>query len=130
MSTDTNFVDLLKSVAADATALVRGHVELAKAELRQSARSAAIAIVAFLIAVASLNLAVIFSFVAAAYAIADNGYTLGSAFLMVAGILVGFALLITLGGVLLLRRASRPSLTASQLAATRDTFLGSPRKRP
>ena len=128
MSTDTSITDLLKSVVADAVALVRGHVELAKAELRQSARAAVIAIVAFLIAVATVNLAVIFSFVAAAYAIADSGYTLGSAFLMVAGILVGFALLLVLIGVVLVRRAARPSLTASQLAATRDTFLGSRRK--
>jgi uncharacterized membrane protein YqjE len=128
MANDSNIVDLLKSIAADAVALVRGHVELAKAELRQSARAAGVALIALMVAIASVNLAVIFAFVSLAYGIADNGYTMSSAFLAVAGILVALAIVVTLVGVLLIRRATRPALSAAQLAATRDTLLGSPRK--
>lgn len=128
MANDTNIVDLLKSIATDAVTLIRGHVDLAKAELRQSARAAGVALVALMVAIASVNLAAIFAFVALAYSIADNGYTMSSAFLAVAGILVGLAVVVTVIGVLLIRRATRPALSAAQLAATRDTLLGSPRK--
>lgn len=128
MATDTNIIDLLKSIAVDAVALVRGHVDLAKAELRQSARAAGIALIAVVVAVATVNLAVIFAFIALAFAIADSGYTLASAFLTVAGILVGVALVVSGLGMMLMRRATRPALTAAQLAATRDTLLGPSRK--
>lgn len=128
MANDTNIIDLLKSIATDAVALVRGHVELAKAELRQSARAAGVAVFAIMVAIASVNLAVVFAFVALAYGIADNGYTMSSAFLVVAGILVGLAVVVSVVGALLIRRAMRPALSAAQLAATRDTLLGSPRK--
>ena len=128
MGSSAKILDLLRSIIDDAIALVRGHVELAKAELRQSARSAIIGLVAFMVALASVNLAVIFAFVSLAYAIAESGYTLASAFIAVAGILVAFGVLVTGIGAFLIRRATRPGLSAAQLAATRDTFLGSPRK--
>lgn len=118
---------LIRSIVDDVVALARGHVDLAKAELRQSVRIAAFAIVALTIALAMVNLAVIMGFIAAVYAIAESGYPLWQSFLMVAGALLVLAVLMLLFGIARLRRAARPSLTAKSLAATRDTFLGGPR---
>lgn len=129
MSTQTkpSFVELFRSIIDDVLTLVRGHVDLAKAELRQSLRIAAFAIVALTIALAMVNLAVIMGFIAAVYRIAESGYPLWQSFLMVAGALIVLSVLMLFVGIARLRRAARPSLTAKSLAATRDTFLGGPR---
>lgn len=129
MSTQTkpSITELIRSIVDDVVALARGHVDLAKAELRQSVRIAAFAIAALTIALAMINLAVIMGFIAAVYGIAEAGFPLWQAFLMVAGALFVLSVFMVFLGIARLRRAARPSLTAKSLAATRDTFLGGPR---
>jgi membrane protein implicated in regulation of membrane protease activity len=110
--------DIIDSVIGDASAVVRGHIDLAKAEMRAGAMSAAGAVAAFTIALAMLNLAVILAFVAAAYGIAEAGLPLWASFLIIAGALVVCALITVLIAVKLIKRVSRAKRSATQMDQT------------
>lgn len=114
---------LVQNVIDDVLAVARGHVELARAELRKSLRGALLAIAALTIALAMVNLGVILAFIAAVYAIADNGYPMWESFLIVSGSLVVLSFLVTLLAVAKLRKAARPSLTAEAINKTRAAFV-------
>ena len=112
----------LKSIYDDAAELIRGTVELAKAELRQAAKAGIFAIVGLTIALAMVNLAVIMLFIAAVFGIATSGMPLWASFLVVAGGLFFLALFVVWRSLARIRKALHPTLTAKSLNDTRDSL--------
>lgn len=101
---DTNFVSMINSIKDDLTSLVDNHIELARAEAKESVGRIAKSSGLFITALTLLNLAFVFIFIAGAYYLNTLGYELWVSFLFAVGAL-------TLGGVLLgllaLRQASK-----------------------
>jgi hypothetical protein len=101
---DTNFVSMINSIRDDLTSLVDNHIELARAEAKESVGRIAKSSGLFITAITLLNLAFVFVFIAGAYYLNTLGYELWVSFLFAVGAL-------TLGGVLLgllaMRQASK-----------------------
>ncbi|CAB4333062.1 MAG: hypothetical protein F2839_01845 [Actinobacteria bacterium] len=121
---------LLESIATDAKALVRGHIELAKAELQQSAKSATVSLVAFVMALAMLNLGIILLFVAGAFAINAAGLSLWASFLIVGGGLFLLGGFFALFGINRMKKAASPGKSVAALNTTMTSVRGliKPRK--
>ena len=115
---------LLESVVRDATSLVRGHVELAKAEIRESIKSALTSSIFFLLAIALINLGVILIFVAAAYGLNAAGLPVWQSFLITALALLIVGGLLVYFGVKKMRRAANPNKTKDSLKKTLDAVTG------
>lgn len=101
---DTNFVSMINSIKDDLTSLVDNHIELARAEAKESVGRIAKSSGLFITALTLLNLAFVFIFIAGAYYLNTLGFELWVSFLFAVGAL-------TLGGVLLgllaMRQASK-----------------------
>lgn len=115
---DSNFVSMINSIKDDLTSLVHSHIELAQAEAKESVGRLAKSSGLFITAVAMLNLAVVFVFIAVAYYLNTRGYELWVSFLFVVGGL-------TLGGVLLgllaMRQASKITFGTKTAKSVTDT---------
>lgn len=115
---DSNFVSMINSIKDDLTSLVNSHIELAQAEAKESVGRLAKSSGLFITAVAMLNLAVVFVFIAVAYYFNTRGYELWVSFLFVVGGL-------TLGGVLLgllaMRQASKITFGTKTAKSVTDT---------
>jgi Flp pilus assembly protein TadB len=119
---DANFVSMINSIKDDLTSLVDSHIELARAEAKESVGRIAKSSGLFITAIAMFNLAVVFVFIAAAYYLNTLGYELWVSFLFVVGGL-------TLGGVVLglfaMRQASKITFgtkTAKSVSNTVQTI--------
>ena len=119
--------DTVTSIIADSIALVRGHIELAKSEIKDSAKAVAIAIAALTIALAMVNLGVIFVFIAAVFGLQEVGLPLWAGFLIVAGSLVVLSLAVVGFAVTMLKRAGRAKRSVTELDATIEAIRGSSR---
>jgi hypothetical protein len=101
---DTNFVSMVNSIRDDLTSLVDNHIELARAEAKESVGRIVKSSGLFITALTLLNLAFVFVFIAGAFYLNTLGYELWVSFLFAVGAL-------TLGGVLLgllaMRQASK-----------------------
>ena len=82
---DQSFVSMINSVKDDLTSLVDSHIELARAEARESVGRIAKSSGLFITAIAMLNLALVFVFIAAAHYINTLGFELWVSFLFVVG---------------------------------------------
>ena len=95
---------MINSIRDDLTSLVDNHIELARAEAKESVGRIAKSSGLFITAITLLNLAFVFVFIAGAYYLNTLGYELWVSFLFAVGAL-------TLGGVLLgllaMRQASK-----------------------
>ena len=101
---DANFVSMVNSLKEDLTSLVNSHIELAQAEAKESVGRIAKSSGLFITAIAMLNLAIVFVFIAAAYYINTLGFELWISFLfIVGGLLLGAVFL----GLLAKRQASK-----------------------
>ena len=67
MEQDKNLTGLINSITENVTTLVRGHIELAKAEVIAAIKNAIKSSVLFMIALAMVNLGMIFLFVGLAF---------------------------------------------------------------
>jgi uncharacterized membrane protein YqjE len=121
--------ETVTAIIADVILLFRGHVELAKAELKGSAKSLGLAIAAFSIALAMVNLAVILGFIAAVYGLSTAGIPLWACFLIVAGSLLVLCLVMLGLGVTMIRRAGRVKRSIAELDATIEAIRGGKRPR-
>lgn len=101
---DANFVSMVNEIKDDVTSLVNNHIELARAEAKESVGRIAKSSGLFITALTLFNLAFVFVFIAGAYYLNTLGYELWVSFLFAVGAL-------TLGGVLLgllaMRQASK-----------------------
>jgi len=115
---DSNFVSMINSIKDDLTSLVNSHIELAQAEAKESVGRLAKSSGLFVTAIAMLNLAVVFVFIAAAYYLNTLGYELWVSFLFVVGGL-------TIGGVILgllaMRQVSKITFGSKTAKSVTDT---------
>ena len=95
---DASIGQLVAGIQKDLTALVRGEIELAKAELQQSAARAGLGGALFAAAAFLILLAVVLGSVALAYALVALGLHPGWAFLIVAGFYLLLAAILMLVG--------------------------------
>lgn len=117
-----NLTDMINSVTQDVSALIKGHIELAKAELQEGAMNIAKSSVFFLVAVTFAHLASIFSLVAIACAINSAGLPLWAGFLIVATFLILVTALFFVAGMKRLKRLKSSHRTVDAIVATADSL--------
>jgi len=118
MAQDTSIAALVSSAIADTRALIQQQVDLAKAELRQSAKEAAASSGLFIGAGVLAFLGFVFVLVSAAYGIVAAGLPVWAGFLIVAGVLILIALILALVGRARSRRIGPPQRA---IAAANET---------
>jgi Flp pilus assembly protein TadB len=115
---DSNFVSMINSIKEDLTSLVNRHIELAQAEAKESVGRLAKSSGLFVTAIAMLNLAVVFVFIAAAYYLNTLGYELWVSFLFVVG---GLAIGGVVLGLLAMRQVSKITFGSKTAKSVTDT---------
>jgi Flp pilus assembly protein TadB len=115
---DSNFVSMINSIKEDLTSLVNSHIELAQAEAKESVGRLAKSSGLFVTAIAMLNLAVVFVFIAAAYYLNTLGYELWVSFLFVVG---GLAIGGVVLGLLAMRQVSKITFGSKTAKSVTDT---------
>lgn len=117
---------LIASASNDLSALVRGEIELAKAEIRGDVKKGVAGGAMFGVAGFLALLAIVLVSVAAAFGLVAAGLDPGWAFLVVAGVYLLVALVLVLVGKTLVGKVSPPERT---IRTSKDTaaFLKSPR---
>jgi hypothetical protein len=124
---DSNFVSMINSIKDDLTSLVNSHIELAQAEAKESVGRLAKSSGLFVTAIAMLNLAVVFVFIAAAYYLNTLGYELWVSFLFVVG---GLAIGGVILGLLAMRQVSKITLGSKTAKSVTDTVQSLSNLRP
>ena len=115
---DSSFVSMINSIKDDLTSLVNSHIELAQAEAKESVGRIAKSSGLFITAIAMLNLAIVFVFIAAAYYINTLGFELWVSFLFVVGGLILGAVFL---GLLAKRQASKITFGTKTAKSVTDT---------
>lgn len=115
---DASFVSLINSIKDDLTSLVNSHIELAQAEAKESVGRIAKSSGLFITAIAMLNLAIVFVFIAAAYYINTLGFELWVSFLFVVGGLILGAVFL---GLIAKRQASKITFGTKTAKSVTDT---------
>ena len=115
---DANFVSMINSIKDDLTSLVNSHIELAQAEAKESVGRLAKSSGLFITAIAMLNLAIVFLFIAVAYYLNTLGFELWVSFLFVVGGLTFGAILL---GLLAKRQASKITFGTKTAKSVTDT---------
>ena len=115
---DASFVSMINSIKDDLTSLVNSHIELAQAEAKESVGRIAKSSGLFITAIAMLNLAIVFVFIAAAYYINTLGFELWVSFLFVVGGLILGAVFL---GLLSKRQASKITFGTKTAKSVTDT---------
>ena len=120
MSEQSNqsFVAMINSIKDDLTSLVNSHIELAQAEAKESVGRIAKSSGLFITAIAMLNLAIVFVFIAAAYYINTLGFELWVSFLFVVGGLTFGAVFL---GLLAKRQVSKITFGTKTAKSVTDT---------
>lgn len=115
---DANFVSMINSIKEDLSSLVTSHIELAQAEARESVGRLAKSSGLFITAIAMLNLAVVFVFIAIAYYLNTLGFELWVSFLFVVGGLTFGAIVL---GLLAKRQISKITFGAKTAQSVTNT---------
>ena len=122
---DQNLSSMIASVVEDMNSLVRGHIELAKAEAREGITRVISASVLFISALAMANLAVIFVFIALAFFLNNQGFPLWVSFLVVMlALLVGAGIMVAIA-LNVLRKITFGTRTADSITETARTLVNS-----
>jgi len=119
---EPSLISMVTSIIDDLSDLVRNHIELAQAEIKEAISGMARFSVLLAIAISLLNLAGIFIFVAVAYYLNTLGYELWVSFLLVVAGLATFALILGLLAWRQIRKITLGSRTAKSLADTVQTL--------
>ena len=119
---EPGLISMVTSIIDDLSGLVRNHIELAQAEIKEAISGMAKFSGLLVIAISLLNLAGIFIFVAAAFYLNTLGYELWVSFLLVVAGLATFALIIGLLAWRQIRKITLGSRTAKSLADTVQTL--------
>lgn len=123
-NSDASLSSLVNSAITDAQTLVRDQIELAKAEVSQSAKQAAAASGLFIVAAVLAFLAFIFALVAGAYGLVAAGLPVWAGFLIVAGTLVLVALILALAGRSRVKKVQPPVRAIDQVERTKVALAG------
>jgi hypothetical protein len=123
-NSDTSVSTLVNSAITDAQNLVRQQIELAKAEVAQSAKQAAGASGLFVGAAVLGFLAFVFALVAGAYGIVAAGLPVWAGFLIVGGILLLIALILGLVGKSRTKHITPPQRAIAGVERTKASLSG------
>ncbi len=123
-NTDASVSTLVNSAITDAQTLVRDQIELAKAEVSQSAKQAAAASGLFIVAAVLLFLAFVFALVSGAYGLVAAGLPVWAGFLIVAGTLILVALILALVGRSRTKKVGPPVRAIDQAEKTKAALSG------
>ena len=118
----TSVSTLVNSAITDAQSLVRQQIELAKAEVTQSAKQAAGASGLFIGAAVLGFLAFVFALVAGAYGFVAAGLPVWAGFLIVGGILLLIAIILGLVGKSRTKHITPPQRAISQAEKTKASL--------
>jgi Flp pilus assembly protein TadB len=124
---DPNLASMINSIKDDLTSLVNSHIELAQAEAKESVGRLAKSSGLFVTAIAMLNLAVVFIFIAAAYYLNTLGFELWVSFLFVVGGLTIGGIVV---GLLAVRQASKITFGTKTAKSVTDTVANISNLRP
>lgn len=122
---------LVADIANDLSQLIRGEIDLAKTEMKESARRGAtggalLAITAALLIM--VGLLVTWAFV---YGLEDGtGWALWICFLTVAGVYLVIGIIVAIIGVMSLRRAQGPQQAAAEFQRTKEIIAAIPPNTP
>jgi len=119
---DANFIAMISSIKEDLSSLVTSHIELAQAEAKESVGRLAKSSGLIVTAIAMLNLAVVFAFIAGAYYINSLGYELWVSFLFVVGGLTVGAIVLGLVAKRQVSKITFGTKTAQSLTNTVQTI--------
>lgn len=122
MSENPKLSKMVESLQADVTALAQDHIELAKAELRETVKNASIATGLNVLALGIAWVGIIFLFIAGAFGISAAGLELWLSFLIMAGGLLLFAGCCVAIGALKFKKAAKPKRTIQSLNSTYGAF--------
>jgi uncharacterized membrane protein YqjE len=111
---------MLSSLIEDIPALLRGHIELAKAEFKEGVVNFFKASLFLLFALATGHLALIFVLVTAGFALVALGLQPWAAFLIVTGVLVLVTGYFVWAGIRKFRRVTQSRKTMDALTETAD----------
>jgi hypothetical protein len=123
-NSDTSVSTLVNAAITDAQSLVRQQIELAKAEVTQSAKQAAGASGLFVGAAVLAFLAFVFALVAGAYGLVAAGLPVWAGFLIVAGILLLVGIILGLVGKSRVKYITPPQRAISQAEKTKASLSG------
>lgn len=119
---EPSLITMVTSIFDDLSDLVRNHIELAQAEVKEAISGIAKFSGLLIVAITLLNLAGIFIFIAAAYYINTLGYELWVSFLLVVAGLATLALILGLLAWRQIRKVTLGSRTAKSLSDTVQTL--------
>lgn len=119
---EPSFFTLVTSIFADLSDLVRNHIELAQAEVKEAISGIAKFSGLLIMVITLINLAGIFIFIAAAFYLNTLGYELWVSFLFVVAGLATLALILGLLAWRQIRKITLGSRTAKSLADTVQTI--------
>ncbi len=123
MEQDKNLVGLINSITENVTTLVRGHIELAKAEAISALKNVLKSSVLFMVALAMVNLAMILIFIGLAFWISQTFDLANSTgFFVTSGILFVVALVFVGIGLLKIKKITESRKTIDSLNATSQTL--------
>ena len=113
---------MISSIVEDLNTLVRGHIELAKAEAREGISRVITSSVLLIVSLAMLNLAIIFVFITAAFYLNNQGVALWICFLIVMGGLLFGSLILFLIAIRVLKKITFGSRTLDSFTETTRTL--------
>ncbi len=123
MEQEKNLSGLINSITDNVTSLVRGHIELAKAEALAAAKNVLKSSVLLMIAIAIINLGVIFLFIAGAFWVSETfDFSTSAGFLIIGGSLILLALFFVAIAVVKLKSIKDSRRTIDSLNATSESL--------
>lgn len=124
MEQDKGLTAIINSITENLTTLVRGHIELAKAELIEALKNIAKSSVLFILALAMVNLGIIFLFIAIGFWISETFEMASSTGFFISGGLLFVTALIFVGiAVAKLKSVKNSRKTIDSLNATTASIL-------
>lgn len=122
---------LVADIANDLSQLIRGEIDLAKTEMKESARRSAVGGALLAITAAFLVMVGLLVTWALVYGLADGtGWALWICFLTVAGVYLLIAIIAALIGVMSLRKAQGPQQAAAEFQRTKEIMSAIPPNTP
>ena len=120
---DKNLTSMITSIVEDLNTLVRGHIELAKAEARDGISRLITSSILLIVSLAMANLAIIFVFIALAFFLNNQGFPLWVSFLVVMGGLLFGSILLLILAIRTLKKITFGTRTLDSFNETTKTFI-------
>lgn len=123
MGSKKNLAELINSIVESITILIRGHIDLAIAEIREAIKNIIKSSILFMIALAMVNLGIIFLFVAIAFWLSEQFNLSSSVGFLITGITLFISALVFVGiGIFKVKKIKGSHKTIDSLTATAESL--------